>query len=110
MIVDPNIFSWNDGITKYLVAMLLVGVVAYIILIAIEAGVMRMIKYRIFPHLKRDYSNNDLVIDDDVQREKQRIDRMGLNELKSETLVMKDVSKFYGSLCAVNKTSIAIKR
>lgn len=108
--IDQNIFSWNGGITKDLVLMLCVGVVAYIVLIVIEVGVMKMIKQLIFPSIKRNYPNDNPVIDDDVLREKERIDRMAPNELKSETMVMKGVSKFYGSLCAVNKTSIAINK
>lgn len=108
--VDQNVFSWDDGISKYLLVMLCVGIVAYIVLIVIEGGAIKMLKQLIFPHIKRKYPNDNSVTDDDVLREKERIDRMGLHELKSETMVMKDVSKFYGSLCAVNKTSMAINR
>lgn len=90
--------------------MFCVGIVAFVILIVIEAGAIRMIKQKIFPHIKRRYPNTDPATDDDVLREKERIDRMGLKELKSETMAMQNVSKFYGSHCAVNKTSIAIKR
>lgn len=108
-LTDQNVFSWNDGIGKDLVLMICVSIAVYIILIVIEAGAIKMIKQYIFPHIKRTYPNDNTVTDDDVRREKERIDRMGLQQLKSETLAMKDVSKFYGSLCAVNKTSIAIK-
>lgn len=101
--------SWNGGIGKQLVLMLCVGIVTFIILIVIEAGAIKMLKQLIFPYIKRNYRNDNPITDGDVLREKQRIDRMGIQELKSETLAMKDVSKFYGSLCAVNKTSIAIK-
>lgn len=90
--------------------MLCEGIVAFICLILIEMGVIRMIKQVIFPHIRRHYPINTSVIDDDVFREKERIDKMTLKQLKSETLVMQNVSKFYGSLCAVNRTSIAIKR
>lgn len=102
--------SWNDGIGKKLMLMFCVGIVAFVVLLAIEAGVIRMIKQVIFPHISRRYPKDNPATDDDVLREKERIDRMGQGELKSQTLAMKDVSKFYGSLCAVNKTSIAIKR
>lgn len=109
-LAEENVFSWKSGIGKDLFIMLVVGIVAFIILIAIEAGAIKMIKQLIFPHIKRNYHNENSVTDDDVLREKQRIDRMSPQQLKYETLAMKDVSKFYGSLCAVNKTSIAIKR
>lgn len=50
------------------------------------------------------------IVDDDVLAEKERINSMGEHELQAETLVMQNVSKFYGSFCAVNKFSVAIKR
>lgn len=108
--VDKNIFSWDGGISKHLLLMFCVGAIAYIVLIVIEVGTIRMIKQLIFSRMKRHYPDENSVTDDDVLREKERIDRMELNELKSEMLVMKDVSKFYGSFCAVNKTSILINR
>lgn len=109
-LAEQSIFSWNGGISRYLVTMLSVGIVAFIILLIIEKGVIRMIKQVIFPHIKRRYPNDNSIIDDDVLNEKVRIDSMSPAELKSETLAMQNVSKFYGSLCAVNKTSIVIKR
>lgn len=108
--VHVDIFSWNDGISKHLVVMLCVGIIAFIVLVVIEAGAIKMTKQLIFPYIKRRYPNDNSVTDDDVLAEKQRIDQMELNELKAEALVMKNVSKFYGSLCAVNKTSMVIKR
>lgn len=88
------------------------GIVAYIVLICIEAGALKMAKQLIFKLIKRTYPEDDAndVIDDDVLAEKERINRMEEHELKSETLVMQNVSKFYGSFCAVNKLSVAIKR
>lgn len=88
------------------------SIVSYIVLVCIEAGAIKMIKQFIFRYIKRTYPNVDAneAIDDDVLTEKERINRMGLQDLKSETLVMQNVSKFYGSFCAVNKFSVAIKR
>lgn len=88
------------------------GAIAYIILIIIEAGTIKMAKQFMLKHIKRAYPNVDASekIDDDVFAEKERINRMGLLELQSRALVMQNVSKFYGSFCAVNKFSVAIKR
>lgn len=88
------------------------GIVVYLILVAIEAGVLKMAKQLIFKHMNRTYPSDDAngVIDDDVLAEKERVNSMGVQALKSETLVMQNVSKFYGSFCAVNKISVAIKR
>lgn len=88
------------------------GIVVYIILIIVEAGAIKVVKQMIFQQMNRTYpkANENECIDDDVLAEKERINRMGLQELKSETLVMQNASKFYGSFCAVNKFSVAIKR
>lgn len=88
------------------------SIAAFFVLIAIEAGAIKMIKQLIFRYIPRAYPNVDAneVIDDDVLTEKERINRMEEQELKSETLVMQNVSKFYGKFCAVNKFSVSIKR
>lgn len=92
--------------------MICTAIVAYIVLLLIEAGAIKMAKQFIFKYINRKYPSADAneTIDDDVLAEKERINRMEENELKSETLVMQNVSKFYGSFCAVNKFSVAIKR
>lgn len=74
-------------------------------------GAIRWVKQMIFKSIKRTYPNVDMeTIDNDVYAERERINKKSLSELKSETLVMQTVSKFYGKLCAVNKFSGAIKR
>lgn len=61
--------------------------------------------------MKRSYPDNGPETeDDDVAAEKDRINNMSPQELQSETMVMQNVSKFYGKFCAVNKISVAIKR
>lgn len=107
-----NIFSWDRGVGKNLALMSGTGILTYLILILVEAGAIKMVKQLVFKHIKRTYPGGDAneTIDDDVLAEKERINRMGLHELKSETLAMQNVSKFYGSFCAVNKFSVAVKR
>lgn len=102
----------DRGIGKNLVLMFCTGIFAFIILIMIEAGAIKMAKQLIFKYIDRTYPSVDAneVIDDDVLAEKERINCMGQQELQAETLAMQNVSKFYGSFCAVNKISIAIKR
>lgn len=92
--------------------MLCTGVGAFLILIIIEYGALRMIKQVIFQYIKRIYPDNTPsgVDDDDVLAERDRIKNMTPQELKSEMMVMQDVSKFYGKFCAVNKISVSIKR
>lgn len=88
------------------------GIVAFIALIILEIGIIKMVKQLIFMLIKRNYPPNSaaLEVDDDVLAEKERINQMTEQELKSEVLVTKNVSKFYGTFCAVNKFSAAIKR
>lgn len=87
------------------------GIVVFIILLAIEFGAVKFIKMLIFQFMPKTYPYTDPAsIDDDVLTEKERIDQMSLNQLKSETMVMQNVSKFYGNFCAVNKFSVSIKR
>lgn len=107
-----NIFSWDRGIGKNLILLVCTGVSAFLLLVAIEAGAIKMIKQLIFKYIPRTYPNADTndAADDDVLAEKERINRMGVQELKSETLAIQSASKFYGSFCAVNKFSLAIKR
>lgn len=88
------------------------GIVAYLILVLIEAGAIKWAKQLIFKYIQRKYPTGDAneIVDDDVLAENERVNRMGLHELQSETLAIQSVSKFYGSFCAVNKFSVAIKR
>lgn len=54
---------------------------------------------------------DDLVdVDDDVQAEKEQINNMTDDELRSQAIVMKNVSKFYGKFCAIKQISLSIKR
>lgn len=104
--------DWNDGIGKHLVAIIGIGVVSFIILLAIESSALKCIKsvLRIYPYFDPESTDND--DDDDVRAEKCRIAKMPLDELKSKmmSIVMKNVSKFYGKFCAVDKFSVSIKR
>lgn len=100
--------DWNDGLGKHLVAMIGIGVVSFIILLAIESSAVKCIKsvLRIYPYFDPESTDND------VRAEKCRIAKMPLDELKSKmmSIVMKNVSKFYGKFCAVDKFSVSIKR
>lgn len=91
--------------------MILTGIIVYIVLLLIEFGAVKFIKMQIFQFIKRNYPyQNPNTMDDDVIVEKERIDKMQKNELQKEPMVMQNVSKFYGSFCAVNQFSVAVKR
>lgn len=107
-----SILGWNDtGLGKNLVLMIVTGVVSYLFLLAIDFGAIKFFKTLLFNYIPRTYPYTDpSSVDDDVLAEKERIDQMSLAELQSETMVMQNVSKFYGTFCAVNKFSVSIKR
>ncbi|XP_031625623.1 ATP-binding cassette sub-family A member 3-like [Contarinia nasturtii] len=109
---SDRIFSWSDaGIGKNLVLMICTGLGAYVILLLIESGAFKFIRALILRTVPRTYPENDQSnLDDDVRVEKERIDKLDERELASETMVMQNVSKFYGQFCAVNQISVAIKR
>lgn len=105
-----NIFSWDKGIGKNLVCLFCTGIIAYGLLIAIEIGAFKPLKEFIFRIIKRTPPNDEQTpVDGDVLAEKERINQITPQMLKSETMIMQNVSKFYGKLCAVNKFSVSIK-
>lgn len=50
------------------------------------------------------------LIDGDVHAEKELIENMTKEQLRSQAVVMKNVSKFYGKSCAVDDLSLSVKR
>lgn len=87
------------------------GVGAFLVLVFIESGLFKFIRTFILNAIPRKYPyQNPNTIDSDVIAEKERIDNLSEQEMKSETIVMQNVSKFYGRFCAVNKISVAAKR
>lgn len=53
---------------------------------------------------RRDYTR----MDSDVLAENQRIERMGSNQIKAYNLVLRNMTKMYGSFLAVNGLSLAV--
>lgn len=92
--------------------MICTGIVAFFILISIERGALKRIISFVMKYIPRTLTDPNMgeVGDDDVAAEKLRVDSMTENELKSETLTMQDVSKFYGRFLAVNQISFGVKR
>lgn len=90
--------------------MITIGIIAFVVLVFIESGLFKFIRSFILGLIPRTYpyQSHDTV-DSDVRAEKERIDRMNIQELQSETMAMRNVSKFYGQFCAVNQFSVAIK-
>lgn len=90
---------------------LVTGIGSYVILVMIELGALNIIKRLLVSYWPKSYPHeNPETMDSDVNEEKVRIGHMSVSELKTETMVMQNVSKFYGQFCAVNQVSLSIKR
>lgn len=88
-----------------------VGVVSFIILIIIEYRLLHKTIYCILSYFQRELPLKAEGVDDnDVYKEKIRIDAMQLEDIQTHNLVMQKLSKFYGSFLAVNQLSIGIKK
>lgn len=110
---QPSLFSFGrEAIGLNIVVMIVIGMAAYILLIVIERGALRLLQSHMSKWRKRMNNNSYELgpVDDDVQAEKDRIDQMTTEDLKSETMVLQDVSKFYGSFQAVKNVSFTIKK
>lgn len=91
-------------------SMILIGIIAYVLLLSIEFGVFKWM-FSFIPRRAKIVPMDDLVdVDDDVQAEKEQINNMTDDELRSQAIVMKNVSKFYGKFCAIKQISLSIKR
>lgn len=88
------------------------GIVFFAILLIIEYRVFAGLIYFIRSFFERDLPpiSENGHIDDDVNDEKQKVDRMTINDLQTNSLVLRSLSKFYDKFLAVNQISIAIKR
>lgn len=105
-------FGWNEpGIGRNLVYMAVVGVIFFVVLIILEYRLLEGFAYLLSSVFKRKLPSRseDNMLDDDVLAEKHRLEAMTMDEIKTHNLLMKQVSKFYGSFLAVNQTSFAIK-
>lgn len=112
IVAGHELFSLGEtGIGLDLLAMLLTGTISYGILIFIELGSIKMLKMFILKHLKRAVKSEDTesTMDSDVLAEKIRIEQMSDVELKTQAMVLKNVSKHYGQFTAVKDVSFSIR-
>lgn len=99
-----------------ILSMLMAGVIAYLFLLVIEFGVFKwtisytkrnILKISKVPSKDNDPDNVD---DEDIVAQEELINHMTDEDLRSRSIVMKNLSKFYGKFCAVNQVSLSIKR
>lgn len=91
--------------------MVVTGIIAYLLLLAIEYGAFKWMFSFVSKNVRQNISNDHpSTIDADVLAEKERISRMSNGDLREQAVVLRNVSKFYGNFCAVNNISLSIKR
>lgn len=108
-----NAFAWKyPGVGRHLTYFAVMAALYFTILLVIEYRVFSGILYKIRAlfHGKLPDVTEEGYLDADVLHEKQRIDAMPLDEIKSYNLVLQQVSKFYGRFLAVNQISIGIQQ
>lgn len=108
---ERNFFKWDDpGIGKNLFYMIMTGIVAFVILLLHEYRIFEMLLYKGI-HLYKGppiAESEDGVVDQDVKDEKNRINSMEPEEIVTTNLVLKNMTKFYNRLLAVNQTCIGV--
>uniref|UniRef100_A0A1A9X391 ABC transporter domain-containing protein n=1 Tax=Glossina brevipalpis TaxID=37001 RepID=A0A1A9X391_9MUSC len=105
-------YDWNEpGILPEVIYMLITGVVFLLIVIAGDYGLINELVYRIKSRILQPPppENGYHAVDDDVEREKKYIEKMSLDELRIQNLVVDRVTKYYGKFLAVNQLSICVK-
>lgn len=115
-LVKRDYLAWETpGIGRHLFYLFMIGIVSFLILFCIEAKIFSVINYHyeakrfaqrtaLVPAFKPD------VEDADVAAENSRIRNTDLNELlKSENMILKDLTKYYKGFLAVNNLCLGIK-
>ncbi|KAL3853226.1 hypothetical protein ACJMK2_016782 [Sinanodonta woodiana] len=112
-----NYLTWDSpGIGRYLVFMAIDGFVYFGIVFLIESGLLSRLKYMVFkPSTAAGDSMGSMhklrkeEEDSDVIAERNRINNTSLSQLmQSDEIIIKNVSKYYGPLRAVNNISIGV--
>ncbi|XP_063703387.1 phospholipid-transporting ATPase ABCA1-like [Culicoides brevitarsis] len=108
---ERNFFKWDDpGIGKNLFYMILTGITTFTILLMHEYRIFEMIFYK-GVHLYKGPpipETEDDILDQDVKDEKNRINAMEPEQIVSTNLVLKNMTKFYNRLLAVNQTCVGV--
>lgn len=107
-----DFFDWKvPGIGRNIGFLTFVGVVFFLIVFLRELGYFKHLHYKM--STAKGYPNIDLraciSMDSDVATEKQRVQNMSCDEIQTSSLVMKDMSKFYKDLLAVNSVCVGVE-
>ncbi|KAH9498375.1 ATP-binding cassette sub- A member 3 [Bulinus truncatus] len=116
---NENYFGWEkSGIGRMLIFLVLQSVVMWTLIFLSEFGVLQKLWYIVcggtpasITPVNTSQLIRDIVVqeDDDVARERARINNTPHQQLiRSEKLVMDNLTKYYGNFCAVDHLSVGI--
>ncbi|XP_058837017.1 phospholipid-transporting ATPase ABCA3-like [Topomyia yanbarensis] len=107
----PELYSFDElGIIRHLITLAIVGIGAFALILAIEYRfVERLLQICRRPG-KQQWTPPASEEDSDVLAEKKRVQMIPKTNIGNYNLVMKDLTKYYKRLLAVNKLSVAIDR
>ncbi|KAL3853224.1 hypothetical protein ACJMK2_016780 [Sinanodonta woodiana] len=112
-----NYLTWDSpGIGRYLVFMAMEGFVYFGIIFLIESGLLSRLKYMILKpsttavgSMVSMHNLREEEEDSDVIAERNRINNTSLDQLmQSDEIIIRNVTKYYGPLRAVNNISIGV--
>ncbi|XP_055623836.1 phospholipid-transporting ATPase ABCA3-like [Toxorhynchites rutilus septentrionalis] len=107
----PDIFSFDQlGINRHLLYLAFVGVTSFTLILCIEYRLLRRLFEKFSKLRKQPWSSPSTEEDSDIVAERTRVQKMPQTEINDYNLVMRDLTKYYKSLLAVNKLSVAIDR
>lgn len=108
--VNTDYFRWDSpGIGRNIVFSLIVGTLLFVILLLIEYGIFAEISY----YIQNRFAQPPKVPadeDTDVRDERNKMHNVTEAQLNDYTLVLKDVTKYYGKFLAVNGLSLGVKK
>ncbi|XP_018787318.1 PREDICTED: ATP-binding cassette sub-family A member 3 [Bactrocera latifrons] len=100
----------EPGILLEIVYLAATTVVFFLIIISREYGIIDELIYMIRKRaFKPPPPPEDGYFDDDVDNEKNRIEKMSTDTLASQNLVLNGVTKYYGNFLAVNQVSLCVQ-
>lgn len=110
---DTDYYQWGDpGILRNIVFMVIAGLLYMAILFMIEFRVFHSIFYCLKPVPKGLSSTSSAAdanaCDSDVLMEKYRVRNMNFNQVRSNNLVVKNMTKFYKNFLAVNQICVGV--
>lgn len=98
----------SPGIGRNVIFSIFMGVVLMGTLLGIEFRIFDMILNLVRSQRVPVIGSGEIEMDDDVLQEKLKIKGMSFEELKNTTLVLKDITKYYNDLLAVNRLCLGV--